>query len=551
MIARGPLNTKTLQATFPEVYRRFFVPCQRVASASHSFLWAGEFSGFYDGLMLAQKLPLRLYIGFEFTTDGQISIDRQYEAYSVSAQKFETCTIDSRLSDILTDYLTQHFANLDDFTGLKVKFLAEVPFGHSLGSHGAIASAVALLLSNSDNVMSCYPQAQTILAAIQSGHTSGVSAYLALANTASPVVFAHKTSGFWAKPLHELIKHEKLPAWPFDFALIYTGAQVNTESVVRASATSTAELDAIAHGVSGLLHDQTERHYTKTYMEMLNMTCGICIYSMSELFHKGPSRDRLEAFFNGLNQYQNMLLLLDVSTPIIDNLYSAIHAMANKQQNEVGSGVKVSGVGKGGVMVCALPYGTYRDSIFTVISQTSVLTGASICLDYASWIDGHDVEGGKIDQDLAKDHFSAFVSRDTVTIRQYHNGSIHLAMLTPEQLKHEIDKYDLLLDTVSGKVKVGGQVLTSKELPSQKATVIILSQLLQSANLMLANTDIDDSYGSNRYDLHGKIVIPLVKQIKQITGRDLNLTIKGDMYDHYELTIKPNNLLIGVIEEKK
>jgi hypothetical protein len=66
----------------------------------------------------------------------------------------------------------------------------------------------------------------------------------------------------------------------------------------------------------------------------------------------------------------------------------------------------------------------------------------------------------------------------------------------------------------------------------------------------LKNTQIDGSYGHNRYDLHGKIVLPLIKLVKNICGRDLQINITGDMFDNYTISLNPTNINLGVVESK-
>jgi len=552
VLKRLPYNSSVLQENFPEMYRQFFTPCQRVASASLSFLWAGEFSGFHDGLMMGQKLPLQLYVGFESTNTKRVVVNNQYHAYSAHSGQFEPQTLDSHLSKILEQYLTEYFAKDAGFNGINVHFLAEVPFGHSLGSHGAIAASLALLLVPQKSEFDpLFKHAQHILSLIQSGHSSGLSAFMALTDLDGPVVFGHTKNDYVAQPLYKLAHMKHLPSWPFDYALIYTGSQVDTESVVRASLTSTTELDQVASDFTKLLPKHALQNYTQTFMNMLNMSAGLSIHGLLSLFAKGPSRDRLERFFNTMNQYQNLFQVLDVNNPAIDQIYAAVHTMSNKQINEVGSGVKISGVGKGGVMICAVPYGTYRTKLPEVIEKLATSIGRELCLDYASWIDGHNTLPGQIEQDIAHNQYSSFVSQDSVTLLRITKGQKQELIFTKEQYEHDLGQFDIVFDHTTEKVIIGGKSITSKDLPSQKAAVAIMSQLINDPQFALSNSLINDSYGVNRYDLQGKIVIPLIRTVKKLTGRDLQLRVHGDMYDNYTLSLNPSNMIIGVVESKR
>ena len=133
-------NTYTLQKNHPNIYRDFCSICQKVASASNSFIWMGEFAGFYNGLTISQKLPLRSYVGFESTFDGKVTISREYMAFEPFKCEFTAYLAEEKLCDKYQNYLSKQLATKSGFSGIKVHFLSEIPMGHSMGSNGAIAA---------------------------------------------------------------------------------------------------------------------------------------------------------------------------------------------------------------------------------------------------------------------------------------------------------------------------------------------------------------------------------------------------------------------------
>ncbi len=550
MIHRLKTNTETLQQHFPDTYRQFFAISQRVASASHSFLWAGDFAGFYGGLMMTQKLPFRAYTGFETTFDHAISIAPEYTTFEPAEQQFVQRPLDSDLKKNLQQYLQKHFLQHPHFTGITVHILTEMPLGHSLGANGAIAASLARLLHDSDDVDVIFKTARNILSASQSGHSSGVSAYAALANSTTPIVFHAGDGQPYAKSIDQLIKLEKSAAWPIDFGLIYTGSETNAESVVLANDHAIAELDTAAGELNDLLHNHTNLDFKTTYINMLNMTSGLLVTALSDLFKKGVSNARLDSLFSTMNQYQNLLHILEVSNSTTDLLYGRIHQLANKQVNDVGSGAKISGIGKGGALLFALPYATHRADLIALIEQVRTTTGKSVWLDYASWIDGVETKGAVLEQDIAKGIYSSFIGRDVRNVTVLRQGTQSDQVLTNEHFAEFAPTIDLLLDKTTSKISIAGTTVTSKELPSQKATVAIVADLIMAPNFTLTNDQLPGTYGTNRYDLHGKIVLPLIKQVKELTGRDLQLSIQGNMYDHYTLSLNPSNIVIGVVEQK-
>lgn len=559
MPSRDPINSSVLQKRFPAIYRDFFSRCQKVASASNSFLWTGEFAGFYDGLIVSQKLPISSYVGFEATDNGKVEVNRQYQNFQATEQSFVTGVIDERLATNLESYISQQFQNQPNFEGLRVHLLTEVPLGHSLGSFGAVAAATALLLAPTKSRESAkasdreqiYEAARQILTLSQAGYSSGVTAYMALVDSNEPVVFFRQNEEYFAKPLSQLADLTAGLVWPIDFGLIYSGGITNSESVILANDQTIAELDSAAARLGGLLTGWSQQNFKQTYLGMLNMTSSLMIIAFVDLFISGSSKDRLRQFFNTLNQYQNHLRILHVSNGATDLIYRQIHHLANEQQNEVGSGVKISGIGRGGCVLFAVPYGNHRQGVIDLVEDLRRQSGKDIWLDYASWLDGIGGRPGQIEQDLESGRHSPLLGGDILLMRVIKQGRPRQVIMTSEQLELASKEFDLILDKTSGKITIAGRTLTSKELPTQKATVTILADLLQDSKQLLNNDKLPGSYGENRYDLQGKIVSPLIKQVKKITGRDLQLSVSGGMYADYAIKINPSNVLIGVIEQKR
>jgi mevalonate kinase len=550
MQQRLPINTATLQQRHADTYRDFFARCQRVASASNSFLWTGEFAGFYGGLTVSQKLPVRSYVGFETTFNNQVEVKRSYMAYAADQGCFMESIADERLCDNLAQYLEKELVRQPDFTGVTVHLLTELPLGHGLGSNGAISAALAVLLCKTTDLETAFEKAREILSLSQAGYSSGVSAYMALTDCQSPVVFHRHDSQYYAKPISELAELEKAPIWPVDFGLIYSGGGANAESVILANNQTVDELNFSGQRLISLLEGARDTNFKETYIDMLNLTSSLIVIALTDLFAKGTKNNLLEQLFNGLNQYQNLLHILHMGSSSTDLIYSRIHQLANKQLNDVGSGAKMSGIGSGGAVLFAVPYAIHRDAIISSIETLQKETKRPIWLDYASWLDGIGGMPAKIDQDIAADHHSTFITKDSLHLTIMRQGQLQQEVITNERMADFAKQIDLWVDATNGKILIAGEPVNSKDLPSQKATVAIVSALVKSSKQLLNNNEIPSSYGENRYDLQGKIALPLAKIVKERTGRDLQLTVRGGMYDNFSLALDPSNISIGIVEKK-
>jgi mevalonate kinase len=461
--------------------------------------------------------------------------------------EFTAYLAEEKLCDKYQNYLSKQLATKSGFSGIKVHFLSEIPMGHSMGSNGAIAACLAQLINDKTDFDSTLNLAREILSFSQAGNSSGVSAYTALIDSTVPIVFKSSENEYFASPV---VPKNAEAVWPLDFGLIFTGTQTTLDSMILTAEHTIEELNAKTKNISKLLGGKIKTDFKHTYIDMLNMVTALAINSFSHLLTKGTDNIALEKFFSSINQYHNLLIMLDVSSGTIVFLYSKIHAIANKQVNDVGSGVKISGLGKGGSVLFAIPFGAHRNEIFEMISQLRTATGRNVWLDYASWIDGVGSKAGCIEQDLEHNIHSNFIDQDARNIKLLIKGKIHQTIVANENFAEFTQNIDLLVDKTTGKLFIAGKDLTSKELPSQKATVSIISEILAQPNFKITNDQIDGSYGCSRYDLQGKITLPLIKQVKLITGRDLQLNIAGSMYDNYTLSLNPANISIGIVECK-
>ncbi|MEI6498638.1 MAG: hypothetical protein WCO23_01620 [bacterium] len=551
MQGRNSYNTENLQKKFPEVYRDFFSKCQRVSSAPNSFLWAGEFSGFYeDGLLISQKLPFRVYVGIEETSDNKIQIDDKYLTYDFEEDNFVSKVFDSQLIIQFKIYLEQYLAKKKFAAGINVHFLTEAPLGHGLGSNGALATALSILISSKTDFDSRFSLARQILSGSQNGYSSGISAFIALHKSSEPILFHSQKENYSAHTISEIAAIKEPQSWPIDFGLIYSGIETNSENVILATEHTMKELHNASENINTLLKEYSHSPFKKTFLNMLNMTTALMANGFAKIYSQGVNDNALNEFFITLNQYQNLLHILNISAKTSDIIYRKIHEIANKEINGSGSGAKISGIGKGGSMLFAIPYGAHRKDIFDMIEDLRANTKKNIRLEYASWLDGIGGKPAQIEQDISIGIVSKFLSQDVVMIKFYNHGQISRQIVTNEHFNNLAKNIDIVIDTSKGKLLIGGSTLTSKDLPSQKATAIILTHLLSIKNYELMNSDIADSYGSSRYDLHSKIVLPLIKIVKRNTKRDLQLKITGGTCNDYQLNLNLDNISIALSEKK-
>ncbi|MCX6806686.1 MAG: hypothetical protein NT135_01005 [Candidatus Berkelbacteria bacterium] len=515
------MNTSCLKQKFPKIYQEFFSKCHKVASAPHSFFWTGDFSGFYGGLTVLSKLPLRFYVGLQQIEQKRFEVDDEFYAYIPQNHKFSKIKLESYIVDNLKQLLSTKLS------GFRIHFLSEITLGASLGGLGAISASLAKLIDEKDT----FKLAWEISKKIQRGRTNGATVFAATTESTYPIVFYSKGVKYWGKPLDQIFSLPSSPVWPIDFGLIFSGTLVQGAAVIASAEEVQNVLEQREKQIKKALKSDFENSFWKTYINMLNQIASQNLIAFSEIFKKGSQDTALEFFFSTLNQYQNLLYFLDISTPAIDKIYSKIHKMANKEENNTGSGCKLTGVGKGGEVLFALPFGQYRDKVL------------SPNLDYASWVDGFEKNGVKIEQDLESKTYSQFIPKNSYLLKVIEKSKFEIKIVGESDLEKARNDVDLFLDTVSDKVYLSGRGIKSNALPSQKATIEIMKKLLESKDKILYNKDLPRTYAENRYDLQGKITTPL----SRLTN--LKFEISGKMYENYTLKLSPFDISIGILEK--
>jgi len=514
---RHAMNTKKLKKEFSAHYVNFFKSVVRSASAPHCFIWSGDFSNFYGGLSICSKIPFRFYVGLERISDDKFEVEEEILAYNPSKGKFEKIILDEYIVSGLKEELQR------DFQGYRIKFFSELILGLSLGGLGAMSAAISVLLIGDQTKRPNF--AQNLTKKLQKGRSSSATALCALSNSPYPVVVGFKTNELWAKGMEEIFKLPDTPMWPIDYGLIFSGNLVQGASVVA----SAEELKRVTLTRQNEMEEAIGYKFDsfwETYLNMLEQISGETLLSMKELFRCGNSKQNLKHFFSSLNQYQNLLHLVDISTSGVDEIYSSVHTMANARDNDVGSGCKITGVGRGGELLFAVPYGQYRSEIESLVDDLA-RERKGVNLDYASWRDGTELDGARIEQDIESKIFFDLIDGDLFLVTSFSHGK-KLTRLADNKKSESI----LVIDLEENKIFYRGNKIDSKKIPSQKAACAILDLLLSSEDRVVLNNDLPKTYSLSRFDLQSKVTTPLERAF------GFKFEISGTSFDKYQVTLK-------------
>ncbi|MDD5750035.1 MAG: hypothetical protein PHU56_00055 [Candidatus Pacebacteria bacterium] len=592
---RDSLNSAALKKRFPEVYREFFSKCQIVVSAPHFFTWAGEYVGYWGGLMLLQKLPLRLYVGLEFlpkNSGSAIDFDAASQSYSLRKQEFQPDQYDHLSQNRLAEFINKIWGRKLRKQAFRIHLLSEMPFGGS-GSSGALCSALALAFHL--QAREVYPQdlkewtkqdsselirnkkyrfdpvfrsAWKMLAAHRGAETSGATLFATLLPSVYPLYYLIKETKNLILPfnindnydlideakfdggrLDELFKISGRRSWPIDFGLLYLGEpRGNTPfSTLPLEETTKNVADFFRQNFPRSVFGQDKKLWNNSCLEVMNFLSGDVLLKFGTLLKGGHRTDNLREFLRAVDRHQALFLLLGLLSDTTGAVNSIIHHQASKA-DDLGAGVKAVSTTKKDIVLFVFPAGQKQEILPDITATLRKEFGLEVQLGYGSWIDGIEERGAVVEQFLGQKIYSEFVSKNTVVVQEFASGRSVIRPLSPEQFAAQKQKADILIMEKSGRILIKGESLTSAQLHSQKTAIKILKILLAKTNQEVSSSELPpSSYANDRYELQGKIISPLIKIIARKTKKKLALAIRGGISDFY-LKLDPDNLTIWLVK---
>jgi len=462
-------NSSSLKGAFPSVYGEFFNSCEIVVSAPFIFYWAGEYSVLHGGLSLAQKVPLRIYIGLETRKDKEFVIT-DYIAFTPALNDFEKLEFNDITERKIVRKIKEIFIQeINLKNGFNIKILAESPLGHGITTSGAfcvaLSAAILLFLGKikAENIAAwaSYPTkelltdknldfdavfrlAWKIESVIHGGCASGTGSAVAMIDSIYPVLFfterrfgdtaenhlanfptnISKNYGildkikYFVARLEEIIDLSSEPIWPIDFCLINTGISKNTEAAIRSTMTIQRDLAAVEKLQKKLKNLAKQQGKVELFFQNVKpgefwadimKNSGIhnleVVYFIEKLLASGAPQYLLDDFIRLIDSCHSLYQYLELTAFEIEKIRFYLKTIC-----ECGS--KLIGGGKGGDLLCVGEEGVFSQNFEQKIKKLEELCGQKIYVDYASWRDGFEKEGLKVEQFLKNNIISDFIGVD-------------------------------------------------------------------------------------------------------------------------------------------
>jgi hypothetical protein len=587
------INSKILQKSFPEQYRRFFSENELVISTAPSFMWTGEYSAFYGGISICQKVPLRVYAGLKPFPDKEIVAKETCEVYIRSKDQFSFFALQEEEIKKINIFLNEQFGELiGKKGGCQITFLTETSEGENLNLLATICALISLelylyyglvekneiigwqklkvsQLRDNEAFQKIFNLAWQINRAARDGLSSGTNAFNALVDSGGfPIIYwtekdllKNESPAWFGERMTDVLDGSSL-GWHFDFGLIQFGgwrpigaAGAHLNWIERSEADlGQMKKDNYIKNLPFQEVDSLFAHYDKkespwlTFMKALDLISLRILLNLKNVFQLGPSQQDFSLFLETLNQHRAFFNILGLDAPEFNTLLQIIQKLV-KKDGQVGAKGEAYGLGQKGCLTFAVPKNSLIDKENVLEKEFKSSLGPDVYFSYLSWLDGIESEGIRIEQDLKNKIYSPLVGQEEmVRVREYdHSFQAVYRLLPRPQLDRQKEEIDLVLDKTRNQVYLQGKRLTSQKIRSARETIKIIDRLLAQKG-ELKNTDLPtSSYAANQYELSGKIILPLKRTLEEMLKKELYLTVQGKIYD-FSLRFDPTNLKIWLVE---
>lgn len=348
---------------------------------------------------------------------------------------------------------------------------------------------------------------------------------------------------YWGARLSELTQQKEGWPWSFDYGLINIGEASHSRvsnlwavEQIRSMKDNGINFEkqfnqhfnfsssAVKPTVYTLAADSDNLWFNYVNILLINgLQTFLCFRDIFKLNLLPSLADRLIELWQ---QEQHLFYNFNLSSLMTDEICSRIRSLfQEKDKANSFVTVRMAGSRRQSQAIFLINSDQMKNKVNEVIVALKAEFNESSALDYASWLDGYEEEGGiKIEQYLADNIHSPLVSADILKLDLYTKDDIVNKMVKLDNLdKKEID---LLLDTVHNKIYIKGKSVHADQIPTQIATIEIVKKLLEHLGKNVSNKELPaKSYSSYRNEFQGKISSPLMK----LMGDKIKIDVEGEL----------------------
>jgi hypothetical protein len=598
-----PINTRELQERFRDVYRSFFLAHEIVVSADLCFPLTPGLAWQAGAPEIFHKLPLRAYVGVRREGSPLSCRIARTQVYDSVHDAFDEAHEPPLPWPLVEAFLCTHLREQVPqlATGITIDLLIETVEQRGLSAPIASLMIAAIRLMCGEDLgvldaMAHHPsssaflkhhaQANTLRAACYFGTSHGTKEYAGVVATQTPsVYFAEERQGSIQSPVEglfpldvssDLDRLSQLHWWGYalsdfqcqgDFPLDVVS--LHQEGFLRDYRTVASHVkqslmpafDALRDEACTWFEEAREGAKDGRLPAFLKETSDGAYFQQ---FIRGHSIKHLELLRSLIELYQEPLdtsaalhmletidSILNSHAPFVElpSDYTMLRIREIKRlADEMGIPVAIRALhwGKqdGNLMVYSRVK-TFREPLLQLVETWSTQKTHRVFTDFLSWRDGFGSEGLKVDQHVERGRIAAAAGEGIQRLTVWNRKSGYRSSLVG--MKDDVP-VDVLFDASTHRVLVAGKTVTSKELPSQKATVDIFAQLFRALGSPMPGRDLPArTYSNYRNELQGKILGPLDALVEERCGKPMGAHIQGSLTE-FQVTCDPRGLTIGLRE---
>jgi len=556
------MNSTQLQEEFPNIYKDFFARNDLVMSGCFSFSWTPswvwERSNF---IRIKSKIPLKCYVWIKKRKDSNIFIKDviNYDVIKKSFEKIPFVKINSEEKGII-----DLIKSLSESTWYEIEILSEISRWHSFGFSGTLWALISYWINQ---FLWKYSDEEIFINWWKIDHISR------FANSGWENVIKTLENNSWISyylteefdktfPVSDLgnLKYKFENLWndlenimPVDYFMIFSWIPTDTKQAEYYKLADSREFEKIDEFISNkiesdLLKKSHFSMFTKKNSIFETLADSISILNirtlqiLDEIISSWYKEEIIEKLIDNINNYRSTISILENQSNFAESF------IYNFQKNKSNPDEKIW------IMpwyywklwwwyAVVMKRWISRDTIEKTLQDMKQIY-PSVEIEYCSYLDGEASDGVIIEQYISQWIYSQYVDKNKFLF-QSNKWDNYIGDYS-EIIEKE--QNGLLFDMINNKIYLNGEKLTSKDIPSQNTTIEVVTRLLEHIGEELSNKELpSSSYASNKNEMLGKIILPLIKLIEDRTKEQLPLTCKWGLNDFY-IKMWDVNIKIGAIK---
>lgn len=560
---RIEMNTKSLQKHFPDVYRDFFANNDLVVSGSFSFSWVPLLSSKHvsNFLRIKSKTPLKCYVWIKKRKDNNIII-KNVTIYDLIKKTFEIIPFSKINSE--EEKIIDLLKEISNESWFDIEILSEISRGHSFWFSGTFWALASYWINKFINKLSFD---EVFINWWKIDHISrfGNSNWGSTINTLKETNWIHYylTEKFDSSINLEELKDvnyifEKISdnteiKIPLDYMMIFSWLPTDTKQVeyyksIDKQICSKDQEYLKTKFSANFLKKTNYDNFTKDDVIFDNLSNNLSILNIRTLkfFDKvlnwWYTENWINKLIDNINEYRHAISIIESQSNFAENFIYYFNK--NKVNSEESLWITPGYYSKfWWWYIVATKPGISRATIEKTLEDIkNIYPDAEI--EYCSYLDGESSDGAMVEQFISEWVYSQYVDKNKFLFKS--NKWDNYIWDYNEIIEKEKDW--LLFDMINNKIYLNWEKLTSKDIPSQNTTIEVITRLLEHIWEEISNKELPaSSYSTNKNEMLGKIILPLIKLIEEKTKEQIPLVCKGSLNDFY-IKMWDINIKIWVIK---